>query len=61
MMNFKFAKYRITVSNCDHRGYTVVNGKIFDNISPNGIDFEDFRKRLIPEVGRSFEIIEIFD
>jgi hypothetical protein len=21
MMNFKFAKYRIAVSNCDHRGF----------------------------------------
>ena len=42
------------IASAGYHEFTVVNGKVFDNISPNGIDLEEFTKRLIPEAGTTF-------
>jgi hypothetical protein len=41
--------------------YTVINGKVFDNISPNGIELNKFLNRIVPQFGSKVKTIDIED
>ncbi len=49
------------IANTGYHEYTILNGKVFDNISPNGIDLNDFLKRFQLQPGLKFEELDIFD
>lgn len=37
------------VANNGFHEFTRINGKVYDNINPNGIDYADFKARLVPD------------
>ena len=43
------------VSNNGFHEYTLINGKVYDNISFNGIDLKEFEKRLVPDLAQGFK------
>jgi len=51
----------INVASNGYHEFTIINNKVIDSINPDGIPIAEFMDRLIPEVGRSFKPIDVFD
>ncbi len=49
------------IANTGFHEVTIINGRVFDNISPDGIDIAEFEKRLISHLNTSFRKFDIFD